>query len=40
MAIALKAEKLIYLTDVDGIRLNPEDENSRASVLSFQRLKT
>lgn len=40
LAIALKAEKLIYLTDVDGIRLNPEDENSRASVLSFQRLKT
>ena len=39
LAIALKAEKLIYLTDVDGIRLNPEDENSRASVLSFSEIK-
>lgn len=39
LAIALKAEKLIYLTDVDGIRLDPNDENSRASVLSITEIK-
>lgn len=39
LAIALKAEKLIYLTDVDGIRLDPDDENSRASVLSISEIK-
>lgn len=39
LAIALKAEKLIYLTDVDGIRLDPDDENSRASVLSITEIK-
>ena len=39
LAIALKAEKLIYLTDVDGIRLAPDDEQSRASVLSISEIK-
>lgn len=39
LAIALKAEKLIYLTDVDGIRLDPDDEQSRASVLSISEIK-
>lgn len=39
LAVALKAEKLIYLTDVDGIRYNPEDENSRVSSLHFDEIK-
>lgn len=38
LAVALKAEKLIYLTDVDGIRYDPEDENSRVSKLTFAEI--
>ena len=34
MAKALKAEKLIYLTDVDGVRRDPNDKNS---LLNFTR---
>ncbi|MFW6287514.1 MAG: acetylglutamate kinase [bacterium] len=38
LAVSLKAEKLIYLTDVDGIRYNPEDEDSRVSSLNFEEI--
>ncbi|RQD78236.1 MAG: acetylglutamate kinase [Halanaerobium sp. MSAO_Bac5] len=38
LAVALKAEKLIYLTDVDGIRYDPEDEDSRVSKLTFAEI--
>ncbi len=38
IAIALKAEKLIFLTDVDGIRYNPEDEKSRVSSLTISQV--
>ncbi|MFW6023052.1 MAG: acetylglutamate kinase [Halanaerobiaceae bacterium] len=38
LAVSLKAEKLIYLTDVDGIRYNPEDESSRVSSLTFEEI--
>lgn len=38
LAVALKAEKLIYLTDVDGIRYDPEDENSRVSSIYFDEI--
>lgn len=38
LAAALKAEKLIYLTDVDGIRYDAEDESSRVSELSFSEI--
>lgn len=39
LAAALKAEKLIYLTDVDGIRYDAEDESSRVSQLTFKEIK-
>jgi acetylglutamate kinase len=38
IAIALKAEKLIFLTDVDGIRYNPEDEKTRVSSLTITQI--
>lgn len=38
LAAALKAEKLIYLTDVDGIRYDAEDESSRVSQLTFSEI--
>lgn len=40
LAVALKAEKLIYLTDVDGIRNDLEDEDSRVSLLNFTEIKS
>ncbi|WP_089722828.1 acetylglutamate kinase [Halanaerobium congolense] len=39
LAAALKAEKLIYLTDVDGIRYDAEDESTRVSQLKFSEIK-
>ncbi len=39
LAVSLQAEKLIYLTDVDGIRNDPEDEDSRVSSLTFTEIK-
>ena len=35
IAAALKAEKLIFLTDIDGIYLDPKDPNSLLSVISI-----
>ena len=34
MATALKAEKLIFLIDIDGVRSDPEDPASLFAVLS------
>ncbi|WP_133529891.1 acetylglutamate kinase [Halanaerobium saccharolyticum] len=39
LAAALKAEKLIYLTDVNGIRYDAEDPESRVSQLKFSEIK-
>lgn len=38
LAASLKAEKLIYLTDVDGIRYDAEDASSRVSQLRFKEI--
>ncbi|MFY9176685.1 MAG: acetylglutamate kinase [Caldicoprobacterales bacterium] len=38
IAAALKAEKLIFLTDIDGIYLNPEDKDSLLSVISIPEI--
>lgn len=40
LAAALKADKLIMLTDVDGIRENTADPNSRISALKVERAHT
>ena len=37
LAISLESEKLIFLTDVDGIRSNKEEADSRVSSLSISR---
>ena len=34
LAIALKAPKLVFLTDIEGVRKNAEDENSLISKLT------
>ncbi|WP_076544282.1 acetylglutamate kinase [Halanaerobium kushneri] len=39
LAAALKAEKLIYLTDVNGIRFEAKDPESRVSQLTFSEIK-
>lgn len=39
VAAALKAEKLIFLTDIDGIRSNPDDPNSICSELTIDEVK-
>jgi acetylglutamate kinase len=39
LAAALKAEKLIYLTDVNGIRSDADDAESRVSQLKFSEIK-
>jgi len=39
LAASLKAEKLIYLTDVNGIRYDAEDAESRVSQLKFSEIK-
>jgi acetylglutamate kinase len=41
VAVALKAEKLIFLTDIDGVRLNPNDPStllSTATCAEVERL--
>ncbi len=38
IAAALKAEKLIFLTDIDGVRRDPEDADSIISVLSVKEI--
>ncbi|MFW6035686.1 MAG: acetylglutamate kinase [Halothermotrichaceae bacterium] len=38
LASALEAEKLIFLTDVDGIRYDPKDKDTRVSSLNFQTI--
>lgn len=39
LAVALNAEKLIFLTDVDGIRFDAEDESTRVSSLTIEEIK-
>lgn len=39
LAASLKAEKLIYLTDVNGIRSDADDAESRVSQLKFSEIK-
>lgn len=38
IAASLKAEKLMFLTDIDGIRKNPSDENSIISIISVEEI--
>ncbi len=38
IAAALKAEKLMFLTDIDGVRMNPEDPSSLISVISVDNV--
>ena len=38
IAIALKAEKLIFLTDVDGVRRNPDDPDTLISHIGRQEI--
>ena len=38
IAAALQAEKLIFLTDIDGIRLDPQDPESLISVITVERI--
>ena len=37
VATALKAEKLIFLTDIDGVRSDPDDPASLFAVLSTEQ---
>ncbi|MGN0995764.1 MAG: acetylglutamate kinase [Candidatus Ventricola sp.] len=37
VATALKAEKLIFLTDIDGVRANPDDPTSLYPILTVER---
>ena len=39
IAAALKAEKLIFLTDIDGVRANPEDPTSLFPTLTVDQAK-
>ena len=38
IAAALKAEKLMFLTDVDGVRMNPDDPSTLISVISVDHI--
>jgi acetylglutamate kinase len=38
VAAALKAEKLIFLTDIDGVRMKPEDASTLISVISVDNV--
>lgn len=38
VAAALKAEKLMFLTDIDGVRMNPEDPSSLISIISVDHI--
>ncbi|MDD3243000.1 MAG: acetylglutamate kinase [Eubacteriales bacterium] len=38
VAAALKAEKLMFLTDIDGVRMNPQDPSSLISVISVDHI--
>ncbi len=38
VAAALKAEKLMFLTDIDGIRMKPEDPSTLISVISVDNV--
>ena len=38
VAAALKAEKLMFLTDIDGVRMNPEDPATLISVISVDNV--
>ncbi len=38
IAAALKAEKLMFLTDIDGVRMNPQDPSTLISVISVDHI--
>jgi acetylglutamate kinase len=38
IAAALKAEKLMFLTDIDGVRMKPEDPSTLISVISVDNV--
>jgi len=38
VAAALKAEKLMFLTDIDGVRMNPDDPSTLISVISVDNV--
>jgi acetylglutamate kinase len=38
VAAALKAEKLMFLTDIDGVRMNPADPSTLISVISVDNV--
>lgn len=38
IAAAMKAEKLMFLTDIDGVRMDPEDPNSLMAVISVDHI--
>ena len=38
IAAAVKAEKLMFLTDVDGVRMDPEDENTLISIIEVDHI--
>ncbi|MEX1377018.1 MAG: acetylglutamate kinase [Eubacteriales bacterium] len=38
IAAAVKAEKLMFLTDVDGVRMDPEDEDTLISIIEVDHI--
>lgn len=38
IAAAVKAEKLMFLTDVDGVRMNPEDKETLISIIEVDHI--
>ena len=38
IAATLKAEKLMFLTDIDGVRMNPQDPSTLISVISVDHI--
>ncbi|MBN2880216.1 MAG: acetylglutamate kinase [Clostridia bacterium] len=38
IAAAVKAEKLMFLTDVDGVRMNPEDKDTLISIIEVDHI--
>ncbi len=38
VAAAMKAEKLMFLTDIDGVRMDPEDPETLISIISVEHI--
>lgn len=38
IAAAIKAEKLMFLTDIDGVRMNPDDPETLISIISVDHI--